>query len=692
MKAIRFFSVGVASVFLGCVIFAAPERAAAQRPMGIDVSHYQSVINWSNVAGGGITFAWCKATEGLTYTDPTFVSNVLHAKAANIPIGLYHFARPDTHIGLAGADAEAAFFWSTISNYVIPDGKSLMPMLDYETAPGGSYTKASSSAWVNEWCQQIVNYGASNGLTVIPVVYTYVSFTSSWLDTSVTNWPLWMASYNGRNPQTGNPSSTSPWSTWQFWQYSSSLSVPGINNGSCDTDVYNGTADGLANYIVGGGPPTITMQPSNVTVIEGGTATFSVTATTSPLTYQWSFNGTNIDGATNSTFSVSNAPQSATGQYSVDVSGPTDTVTSSNALLTVIPMISNVLVVPRSSSAIITWNTATNASGQAMYSLDTSYSSVLPVVPTLTTQHSALLVGLQSSMTYNYQLVSSNSPYGGMFTGSFSTEPTLIVQASQAMYSGIWTIASAAPDKYSPYYEYAASVSGSDSATAFFRPNIVTPGKYDVYLWYSVGSNRSQGAPVTVGYQGGSVENFIDETTNGGSWQLLVAGVPFAVGTNGYVRLGNGSGESGKVVIADAVKLVYSAGQDLPANNSPPSWWLSYYFGTNSVDPSQDSDGDRYSALAEYVIGTDPTDSTSYLHVRGQSTPDGSGVQVIFSPYYFNSGRQYQLQSRPSVTNGVWTNLPLSPVTTNSNGEGVLTATNLVGSQNFLRVSVLMTQ
>jgi hypothetical protein len=355
-------------------------------------------------------------------------------------------------------------------------------------------------------------------------------------------------------------------------------------------------------------------------------------------------------------------------------------------------MISNVVVMPRSSSAIITWSTATNASGQAKFSLDTSYSSVLPLAPALTTEHAALLVGLQPSMTYNYQIVSSNSPYGGAFTGSFSTDVSLIVESAQASYSGVWTVASAAPDKYSPYYEYTATSTGSDTARAFFRPNIVTPGKYDVYIWYSAGSNRSQNAPLTVSYQGASLEGFIDETTNGGSWQLLVAGAPFAAGTNGYIRLGNGSGESGKVVIADAVKLVYSAGQDLPANNSPPSWWLGYYFSTNAVDPSLDPDGDGLSSFAEYVIGTDPTDPNSYLHVRGEPTADGSGVQVIFSPYYFNSGRQYQLQERAGLTGGPWTNWPPSTVVTNGNGEGVLTVTNLVGSQNFLRVSVLMTQ
>ena len=681
----------VAGFVFGLCVLAAPKDALAQRPLGIDVSHYQGSINWSNLAGSGITFAWCKATEGLTIVDATFASNVVQAKAAGIPIGMYHFAHPETHVGLSGADAEAAFFWSTISNYVKSDGVTLMPSLDYETAPGGSYTKASSSAWVNEWCQDIVNFGLSNGVTLVPVVYTYTSFTSSWLDNSTTNWPLWMASPNNQNPQTGRPSSTSPWPTWQFWQYGEA-NIPGVSSNPTDTDVFNGTSNTLQSYVVGGGPPLITAQPTNVTVIENGPASFSATATTSPLTYQWLFNGTNIVGATSSNFALANAPQSAAGDYAVAVIGPGGTTTSSNALLTVVPMITNVAVVPRSSSAIITWNTSTNASGQAAYSLDTSYGSVLPAVPTLTTQHSAILVGLQPSMTYYFQIASSNSPYGGAFTGSFTTDPTLILQASQASYSGIWTIASAAPDKYSPFYEYAATVNGSDTAQATFRPNIVTPGKYDVYLWHSAATNRSLNAPVTVGYQGGSVENFINETTNGGSWQLLVSGVPFAAGTNGYVRLGNGSGETGRVVIADAVMLAYSAGQDLPVNNTPPAWWTAYYFGTNAVSGSSDNDGDGYNAYAEYVIGTDPTDPRSHLRVTAQPTADGTGVQVMFSPYYFNAGRQYQLQSRSGLLGGAWANLPLMPVTADTNGNGVLTVTNVAGSQNFYRLSVLMTQ
>ena len=434
----------------------------------------------------------------------------------------------------------------------------------------------------------------------------------------------------------------------------------------------------------------ITAQPADVSTEETGMASFSVSAIYDPVAYQWVFQGNYIDGATNATLTLTNVQMSDAGDYSVIVFGPYNYSYSANALLSVQPLVSiyNVAVMPRSRSAIITWTTTTNATGQALYGTDPNCSTVLPVNPALTVQHAALLVGLQTNTTYYFQLVSSNGPYIGTYAGSFSTSLSLIVESSQAAYSGVWTVASAAPDKYSPYYEFADTTTGSDSANAVFRPNIVTPGLYDVYLWYSAGSNRSSAAPVTVGYQGGGTETFMNETTNGGSWQLLVSGVPLAAGTNGYVRLGNGSGEANKIVIADAVQFAFNSTQDLPVNNTPPAWWLNFYFGTNAVNAAQDADGDGYSTLAEYVAGTAPTDASSYLRVRGQAAAEG-GVQVVFSPYYYNGGRQYQLQSRASLTNGVWTNLPLSTVATNANGEGVLTVTNLSGSQNFLRLSVL---
>ena len=89
----------------------------AQRPLGIDVSHYQGSINWSSVAGAGITFAWNKATEGQSEVETTFANNENNAKAAGIPIGPYHYAHPE----LNTPASEAAHFWNVAGAYIKGD-------------------------------------------------------------------------------------------------------------------------------------------------------------------------------------------------------------------------------------------------------------------------------------------------------------------------------------------------------------------------------------------------------------------------------------------------------------------------------------------------------------------------------------------------------------------------------------------
>ena len=227
-----------------------PGRVMAQRPLGIDVSDYQGAgINWASVKASGVSFAWTKATEGTSSTASTFTVNEANAKAAGVLIGAYDFARPDLDLGTAGADAEAARFWSVAHNYIKGGGTYLVPMLDIEQDPGSSYTKTSLSAWVNEWGQDIVNYAAAANLTLRPGVCTYGTYAATWLDSTVTQWPLWIVSPNGQNPQTGAPTGTSPWATWNFWLYSTSNSVPGIS-GSVDGDVFNGTPAMLEQYVI----------------------------------------------------------------------------------------------------------------------------------------------------------------------------------------------------------------------------------------------------------------------------------------------------------------------------------------------------------------------------------------------------------------------------------------------------------
>jgi len=85
-------------------------------------------------------------------------------------------------------------------------------------------------------------------------------------------------------------------------------------------------------------PPVIVTQPTNQTAIFGRSAQFTVLASgIAPLTYQWNFNGTNINGATNTTLVLTNVQYVQAGNYAVLVSNPNGSVLSSNAVLTVNP-------------------------------------------------------------------------------------------------------------------------------------------------------------------------------------------------------------------------------------------------------------------------------------------------------------------------------------------------------------------
>ena len=340
-----------------------PEQTLAQRPLGIDVSVWQGTgINWTNVKNSGVTFAWVKASQGDTITDSTFAVNIVNARNAGVLVGTYHFADYTNNLGIAGADAEAAYFWNVVKNHIKGGGHYLMPVLDAERSPsGGGYTKTTLSQWVNRWCQQVVNFAAASNVVVKPVIYTGISYANTWLDNTVTNWPLWMANPSAADPQTGAPAATSPWPTWKVWQYSWTGAVPGVS-GNCDQDVYNGTfASFVSNMVIGGSvnltnPPTIIAQPQSLELNLGSPAMFSVNATgVGPLTYRWRFNQTNIAGATATNYSLAAVKLTNAGAYSVAISNAGGVTVSTQAFLSVLARLTNAPGCLLSPSNMVNW-------------------------------------------------------------------------------------------------------------------------------------------------------------------------------------------------------------------------------------------------------------------------------------------------------------------------------------------------
>jgi predicted esterase len=83
------------------------------------------------------------------------------------------------------------------------------------------------------------------------------------------------------------------------------------------------------------GPPVIIAQPQDVAVPVGLNPNFIVSAVGPGLNWQWSFNNTNISGATNYFCPLANVSSAAAGYYSVIISNAYGFTNSRNALLTV---------------------------------------------------------------------------------------------------------------------------------------------------------------------------------------------------------------------------------------------------------------------------------------------------------------------------------------------------------------------
>jgi GH25 family lysozyme M1 (1,4-beta-N-acetylmuramidase) len=206
-------------------------------PQGIDVSHWQGSINWSSVRNAGIEFAWMKATEGTTYTDPSFDANYPAAHAAGVIRGAYHFALPDVSSG-----ATQANFFASNGGAWSADNLTLPGVLDIESNPYGSSCYGLSTTSMRSWITDFYNtYKARTGRDM--VIYTspswWTSCTGSWSGMASLS-PLWVAHWTSAS----SPTLPGGFSVWTVWQYTSSGSVSGIS-GNVDRNRFNGSRDRL---------------------------------------------------------------------------------------------------------------------------------------------------------------------------------------------------------------------------------------------------------------------------------------------------------------------------------------------------------------------------------------------------------------------------------------------------------------
>lgn len=193
------------------------QRGKLRQP-GADVSMYQGSIDW-----GGYTATWAfvKATEGVSWVDPTFSgARVAAMRKAGVVVGFYHFAH-----ATEDPRAQARHFAATIKAAGAHHGD--LAALDYEQ-PGGD-VNAFVPAFVDELRKQ--TKGLSIGIYGGPYIATLRDDHGCW---------LWRAAYTS----TPNPFPLAAWDNgnrWTFWQFTDHYSFGGIPS-PCDASRFNGDA------------------------------------------------------------------------------------------------------------------------------------------------------------------------------------------------------------------------------------------------------------------------------------------------------------------------------------------------------------------------------------------------------------------------------------------------------------------
>jgi len=194
---------------------------------GVDVSKWQGTIDWPQVRGSGVAFAFIKATEGADHTDDRFVENWVAAGAAGMPRGAYHFyyfCRP--------AAEQAAWFIA----HVPRTPGALPPVLDMEWnhqsrtcphRPDPATVRAEMATFVTivgrHYRQQ-------------PIVYVTPDFFHENDLGQFRGVTFWLRSV------AGHPSAVYPGQNWGFWQYTGTGAVPGVA-GKTDLNAFAGGAN-----------------------------------------------------------------------------------------------------------------------------------------------------------------------------------------------------------------------------------------------------------------------------------------------------------------------------------------------------------------------------------------------------------------------------------------------------------------
>jgi hypothetical protein len=413
-------------------------------------------------------------------------------------------------------------------------------------------------------------------------------------------------------------------------------------------------------------PPAITNQPQSQALLLGQDASFSVGASgTAPLNYQWSFNGTNISGATNTSLTFTNVQTTDAGNYSVTVYNFYGSVTSAVATLT-INIAPAITTQPQSQTVVAgqTVSLSVVASGTAPLSYRWKFNGTNISGATNT---SLTLTNLQTTNAGSYTVVVTNiagSVTSAVATLTVNTKPVITSQPqSQAVPLGQTAAFSVgasgiAPLRYRWSFNGTALAGATNASLTLTNVQTTNAGNYSVVITNNAGSATSTVATLTV-YVPPAI-------TNQPQSQALMLGqdASFSVGASGTAPLNyqwsfNGTNISG----ATNTSLTFTNVQTTDAGNYSVTVYNFYGSVTSTV-----------ATLTVYVPPTIARQPQSQALIMGQTAAfsvGASGTAPLDYQWSFNG---------TNISGATNTSLTFTNVQTTDAGNYSVTVYNFYGS------------
>ena len=179
---------------------------------GVDVSHHNGPVNWSQLKNEGITFSYLKSTEGISHIDRNYKSNYENSKQSNIKTGTYHFYT----FGLDG-EMQAHHFM----RHAIVGSGDLIPAIDVEHSPANKYS--NDKDYIKIVIDELIKleYEMYEYYGVRPIIYTNKDCYKLYIKNHFPENLIWMSDlHNEPDLKDYN---------WIFWQFSHTGNINGVS-------------------------------------------------------------------------------------------------------------------------------------------------------------------------------------------------------------------------------------------------------------------------------------------------------------------------------------------------------------------------------------------------------------------------------------------------------------------------------